>query len=49
MAAGQPTPTSYGATITYDKVDDVRMALAGGNVTDYAADPPLPPMPIGFR
>jgi hypothetical protein len=46
MAAGQPTPTSYGATITYDhKVDDVRMALAGGNVTDYAAEPPLPPAP----
>ena len=39
-------PTSYGATINYDrKVDDVHMALAGGNVTDYcgraaaAADP----------
>jgi hypothetical protein len=46
MPAGQPTPTSYGATITYDhKVDDVRMALAGGNVTDYAAEPPLPPAP----
>jgi hypothetical protein len=46
IAAGQPMPTSYGATITYDhKVDDVRMALAGGNVTNYAVEPPLPPAP----
>jgi hypothetical protein len=46
IAAGQPVPTSYGATITYDhKVDDVRMALAGGNVTSYEAEPPLPPAP----
>src|SRR6202795_1604449 len=43
---GQPVPTSYGATITYDrKIDDVRMALTGGNVTDYAVEPPLPPLP----
>ena len=42
--AGQPIPTSYGATITYDrKVDDVRIALTGGNVTDYAVEPP----PVG--
>jgi hypothetical protein len=46
VSGGQPIPTSYGATITYDrKVDDVRMSLVGGNVTDYAAEPPLPPMP----
>ncbi|MGB6504805.1 MAG: DUF3108 domain-containing protein, partial [Xanthobacteraceae bacterium] len=46
IAAGQPAPTSYGATINYDhRVDDVRMALVGGNVTNYAADPPLPPAP----
>jgi hypothetical protein len=44
--AGQPVPTSYGATLSYDhKVDDVRISLAGGNVTDYDAEPPLPPMP----
>jgi Protein of unknown function (DUF3108) len=43
---GQPVPTSYGATITYDrKVDDVRIALVGGNVTDFAVEPPLPPIP----
>ena len=46
VSAGQPVPTSYGATITYDRrVDDVRMALVGGNVTDYAVEPPLPPLP----
>jgi Protein of unknown function (DUF3108) len=46
VSGGQPLPTSYGETITYDrKVDDVRMALAGGNVTDYAVEPPLPPAP----
>jgi hypothetical protein len=46
IAAGQPVPTSYGETIVYDhRVDDVRMALAGGNVTDYAVEPPLPPAP----
>jgi hypothetical protein len=44
--AGQPVPASYGATISYDrKIDDVRMTLAGGNVTDYVVDPPLPPIP----
>ncbi len=46
VTGGQPVPTSYGATITYDRrVDDVRMALTGGNVTDYAVEPPLPPIP----
>jgi hypothetical protein len=46
VTGGQPIPTSYGATITYDrKVDDVRIALTGGNVTDYAVEPPLPPVP----
>ena len=44
VSGGQPVPTSYGATINYgQKVDDVRMALIGGNVTDYKAEPPLPP------
>ncbi len=43
---GQPVPTSYAATINYDrKVDDVRMAFVGGNVMDYAVEPPLPPHP----
>jgi hypothetical protein len=39
-------PASYGATIIYgQKIDDVHIALAGGNVTDYTVEPPLPPNP----
>jgi hypothetical protein len=46
FSAGQPVPTNYGATLSYDrKIDDVRMTLAAGNVTDYAVEPPLPPIP----
>ncbi len=46
LNGGQPVPTSYGATISYDhKVDDVRMRLTGGNVTDFSVEPPLPPAP----
>jgi len=46
LVGGQPMPTSYSATINYDhRVDDVRIALTGGNVTDYAVEPPLPPVP----
>ena len=46
VTGGQPVPSSYGATIIYDRrVDDVRLTLAGGNVTEYAVEPPLPPIP----
>jgi hypothetical protein len=46
VTGGQPVPTSYATTISWDrKVDDVRMALTGGNVTDYTVEPPLPPAP----
>ena len=43
----QTLPTNYVATIDFDrsKWDDVRMALAGGNVKDFSADPPLAPHP----
>jgi hypothetical protein len=43
----QTMSTSYVATIDYErgKIDDVRMALAGGNVKDLLADPPLYPHP----
>ncbi len=45
ISAGQPTPTTYGATLSYDrKIDDVRMTLSAGNVIDYVAEPPLPPI-----
>jgi hypothetical protein len=46
IAGSQMVPTSYGETTTWNgKVDDVRMALTAGNVTDYAVEPPLPPAP----
>ena len=46
ISAGQPAPASYGATLSYDHTfDDVRISLAGGNVTGYDAEPPLPPIP----
>jgi hypothetical protein len=46
FSAGQPVPTSYAATIDYDrKIDDVRMAMAGGNIKDYSVEPPVPPHP----
>ena len=46
IANGQPVPTSYVATIVNDHhVDDVRISLANGNVTHYAAEPPLIPLP----
>ena len=46
FSGSQPVPANYGATINYDrKVDDVRMTFAGGNVTDYSVEPPLPPIP----
>jgi hypothetical protein len=46
ISGGQLVPTSYGATILYgQKVDDVHISLAGGNVTDYSIEPPMPPIP----
>jgi len=43
--SGQPSPQSYAATINYDssKIDNVRMAITGGNVREFSVDPPLPP------
>lgn len=46
VSGGQPTPTSYSATVTTDKkIDDVHMAFAGGNVKDFTVDPPVGPHP----
>jgi hypothetical protein len=46
VSDGKPMPTSYAATIIDSRhVDQVRMALSGGNVTDYTAEPPLIPLP----
>ena len=43
----QTMPTNYVATIDWEhgKIDDVRMAISGGNVKDLLADPPLYPHP----
>ena len=44
MAGGQPMPTSYTSTITnQERTDDVRMSFAGGNVKEFAVEPPLGP------
>jgi len=44
MTGGQLVPTSYAATINYDrKVDDVHIALTNGNVKDYSVEPPFSP------
>jgi len=46
ISDGQPVPTSYAATIIDGRrIDDVRMALAGGNVKDYTVEPPVRPDP----
>lgn len=46
LSGGAPTPQSYASTITNDKrVDDVRMAFAGGNVKELSVEPPLNPSP----
>jgi hypothetical protein len=43
---GEPMPTSYAATIVDSHhVDEVRISLSNGNVTDYIAEPPLVPLP----
>ncbi len=44
IVAQRPVPASYAATIVSDKKsEDVRMALGGGNVRDFAVNPPTPP------
>ena len=46
ISSGQLVPSSYASTIDYGRiVDDVRIALAGGNVKDYSVAPPLLPHP----
>ena len=46
LNGGQPVPQSYVSTITNDKrVDDVRMAFAGGSVKELSVEPPFNPSP----
>jgi hypothetical protein len=44
VSAGQLMPSSYVSTITNEqRVDDVRMVFAGGNVKDFTVEPPVGP------
>ncbi len=47
FSGGLPVPSSYAESVDYGHaiIDDVRIALVGGNVKDYAVEPPLPPHP----
>jgi hypothetical protein len=46
IAGGRPVPMSYAATMTTnDRIDDVRIAFAGGNVKDFTVEPPVGPNP----
>jgi hypothetical protein len=46
IAAGRIVPLTYAATVTTkDRIDDVRMAFAGGNVKDFSVEPPVGPNP----
>jgi hypothetical protein len=43
---GKPVSSSFAATIRSEKrTDEVRMAVLGGNVKEYSALPPWPPVP----
>lgn len=49
MNAGQPVPTTYAYTAIKDNkeksLDDVHIVFAGGNVKEFAVDPPVSPHP----
>jgi len=46
LDAGRPSPAVFAARVTVDdKVDEVRMALSAGAVTEVVAEPPYPPVP----
>jgi hypothetical protein len=46
IGAQKMTPATYAATITADKKsEDVRMAMSGGSIRDFAITPPTPPAP----
>ena len=44
--ANKPLTSNYSATVVADKkTDEVRMTVSAGNVKDYSAQPPWPPVP----
>jgi Protein of unknown function (DUF3108) len=46
LNGGKAVTANYSQTVVYDKrTDDVRIALSGGNVKEYSAEPPPTPVP----
>jgi hypothetical protein len=45
MVNGVPVPSSFAASITSDKTEEIRMTLGSGNVKDVVITPSLPPDP----
>jgi hypothetical protein len=46
LNGGKAITANYSQTVVYDKkTDDVRIALNGGNVREYSAEPPPTPVP----
>jgi uncharacterized protein DUF3108 len=46
VSNGHLIPSSYASSVTADKkTEELRISLVGGNVKDYAVDPPTPPHP----
>jgi hypothetical protein len=46
LEGGHPIPAAYVSRVTVDdKIDQVRMTLSDGSVTEVAAEPPYPPVP----
>jgi len=46
VSNGRLIPSTYASTITSDKnTEELHITLSGGNVKDYAVEPPIPPHP----
>jgi hypothetical protein len=46
VSGGQPIPAAYASSIvTGKKMDEVRMLMSGGSVTEFMAEPPTLPVP----
>jgi hypothetical protein len=45
MVNGTPVPSSFAASISSDKTEEIRMTLGSGGVKDYVITPSLPPDP----
>jgi hypothetical protein len=46
VSSGRLIPSAYASSVTADKkTEELRITLVGGNVKDYAVDPPTPPHP----